>query len=162
MEGESFIVARLVPVAQLRYKQSVALKCGQCNGKLRRVHRTFFERFSYMAIFECQKCEREEFVPRRFRYHLGPSCRCPVCGSYRVSKLKFPDRIDKFHSGFLNLVERIAGNGQLFHCRWCRLQFYDRRVLASQLAKAAAQHGVAPEQLPDETEHTAEDTADRA
>src|SRR5215510_2357091 len=42
----------------------MAMKCGQCGGKLRRVHRKFVERFNYMAIYECQKCEREEFVPR--------------------------------------------------------------------------------------------------
>jgi hypothetical protein len=111
------------------------MKCGQCGGRLRRVHRTFFERFSYMAIYECQKCEREEFVPRRFRYHLGPACRCPVCGSFRVTKLKSPDRIDRYHGGFLNFLERIAGKGKLVHCRWCRIQFYDRRPLASDLPK---------------------------
>jgi hypothetical protein len=106
------------------------MKCGQCGGKLRRVHRNFWERFSYMAIYECQKCEREEFAPRRYRYHLGPSCRCPICGTYRVGKLKHPDRIDRMHTGFLNFAEKIAGKGRLFHCRWCRLQFYDRRPLA--------------------------------
>jgi hypothetical protein len=83
-----------------------------------------------MAIYECRKCEREEFAPRRYRYHLGPNTRCPICGSYRVVKLKYPDRIDKMHTGFLNLLERVAGKGKLFHCRWCRLQFYDRRPLA--------------------------------
>jgi hypothetical protein len=35
----------------------------------------------------------------------------------------------------LNLLERIAGRGKLFHCRWCRLQFYDRRPLSSEMAK---------------------------
>jgi hypothetical protein len=35
------------------------------------------------------------------------------------------------HSGFLNLMEKIAGNSRLYHCRWCRLQFYDRRPLAT-------------------------------
>jgi hypothetical protein len=113
---------------------TVVMKCGQCGARLRRVHRTFLERFSYMAIYECQKCEREEYVPRRFRYHLGPACRCPVCGSYRVSKLKTADRIDRFHGGFLNLLERIASHGQLIHCRWCRLQFYDRRPLQTELS----------------------------
>ena len=66
----------------------------------------------------------------------GPACRCPICGSYRVSKLRSPDRIDRFHRGFLNLVERFAGSGQLYHCRWCRLQFYDRRPLAAEPAKS--------------------------
>jgi len=108
------------------------MKCAQCGGTLRRVHRTFFERFGYMAIYECHKCEREEFVPRRFRYHLGPSCRCPICGTHRVVRLKQPDKIDRHHGGFLNLLERIAGRGRMFHCRWCRLQFYDRRELSSE------------------------------
>jgi len=91
-----------------------------------------------MAIYECHKCEREEFVPRRFRYHLGPACRCPVCGSYRVTRLKEPDRIDRFHGGFLNVLERIASGGKLVHCRWCRIQFYDRRPLSNDLSKAPA------------------------
>src|SRR4051812_4285111 len=107
-----------------------------------------------MAIYECQKCEREEFVPRRFRYHLGPSCRCPVCGSFRVSKLKTPDRIDRFHGGFLNLLERLASRGQLFHCRWCRLQFYDRRMLATELARSAGE--------PNRVADGPQDAADRA
>jgi DNA-directed RNA polymerase subunit RPC12/RpoP len=114
---------------------AVVMKCGQCAGRLRRVHRTFAERFQYMAIYECPKCEREEYVPRRYRYHLGPACRCPLCGTHRVSKRRSPDRIDRFHSGFLNLLERIAGSGQLYHCRWCRIQFYDRRPLSSEAPK---------------------------
>ena len=109
------------------------MKCGQCGERLKRVHRTFFERFSYMAIYECPKCKNEKFVSRRYRYHLGPSCRCPECGTYRVVRLKQPDKIDRKHGGFLNLLERIAGGGRLFHCRWCRLQFYDRRALATRV-----------------------------
>ena len=105
------------------------MRCGQCGGKLRRVHRTFFERFSYMAIYECKDCEQEEFAPRRYRYHMGPEARCPICGSYRIAKLKHPDRIDKMHTGFLNWLEKQASHKTLFHCRWCRLQFYDRRPL---------------------------------
>ena len=108
------------------------MKCVQCGQRLRRVHRTFFERFSYMAVYECRRCKREEFAPRRFRYHFGPSCRCPLCGSYRVVRLKQPDKIDRMHGGFLNFLEHVAGKGRLFHCRWCRLQFYDRRGLGTQ------------------------------
>jgi DNA-directed RNA polymerase subunit RPC12/RpoP len=106
-------------------------KCSQCGGKLYRVHRTFFERFSYMAIYSCKDCETEEFVPRRYRFHLDPHARCPSCGTYRVVKLKARDRIDPMYVGFLNLLERLAG-GRLFHCRYCRCQFYDRRNLASE------------------------------
>jgi len=107
------------------------MRCQQCGGKLRRVHRTFWERVGYMARYECRACKREEYAPRRYRYHFGPHCRCPICGTYRVAKLKQRDRIDKMQTGFLNLMERIASKGQLFHCRWCRLQFFDRRPMSA-------------------------------
>jgi hypothetical protein len=71
-----------------------------------------------------------------------------VCGSYRVSKLKTPDRIDRFHGGLLNLLERFASGGRLIHCRWCRLQFYDRRPLATEIPK--------PEAAPASTAKTAD------
>jgi hypothetical protein len=102
-------------------------KCGQCGGELRRVHRTFIERFSYMAKYRCVQCRAMDTAPRRYRHHLGDSCRCPNCGTYRISKLKVRDKIDKMHTGFLNLVERCLG-GSLYHCRFCRIQFFDRRT----------------------------------
>jgi len=106
------------------------LKCGQCGGKLRRVHRTFGERFRYMAIYACRDCKHEEFVARRYRYHFGPHTRCPNCGTFRVVRLRAPDKIVPMFKGFFNFIERISG-GSLFHCRYCRVQFFDRRKLAS-------------------------------
>jgi DNA-directed RNA polymerase subunit RPC12/RpoP len=79
-----------------------------------------------MAIYQCQTCKQEQVVLRRWRYHLGSGPRCPQCGSYRITKLRAPDRIDPMRSGFLNLMERLS-HGRLYHCRFCRVQFYDRR-----------------------------------
>src|ERR1019366_1368019 len=107
------------------------MKCVQCGQRLRRVHRTVVERIGYMAVYACRTWKREEFAPRRFPYPFGPSWRCPLCGTYRVVRLKQPDKIDRMHGGFLNFLEHLAGRGRLFHCRWCRLQFYDRRGLAT-------------------------------
>jgi len=107
------------------------LKCEQCGGRMRRVHRTFFERFRYMAIYACRECNTEKFYPRHYTYHLGPHCRCPLCGTLRVTRLKVPDKIDRVHTGFLNYLEWLLG-GRLYHCRYCRVQFYDRRMLASE------------------------------
>jgi hypothetical protein len=100
--------------------------CSQCGGPLQRIHRTFAERFAYLAIFECRDCKDISCTPRRFRLHLGKFPRCPRCGSLRITKLKQRDRIDPFNTGLLNLVERVCGGG-LYHCKFCRLQFYDRR-----------------------------------
>jgi hypothetical protein len=88
------------------------------------------ERFSYLAIYECRDCENEEFIPRRYTYHFGDQVRCPRCGTYRVTKLRAPDKIDKMVSGFLNTFEKITGGNKLYHCCFCRVQFYDRRRLA--------------------------------
>jgi hypothetical protein len=96
---------------------------------LRRIHRTLLERFSYMAIFECRDCREISNSPRQFKLHLGEFCRCPRCGTFRLSRLRKRDKIDPMHAGFLHLLERMAG-GHLYHCRYCRLQFYDRRKLA--------------------------------
>jgi hypothetical protein len=107
------------------------LKCEKCGGRVRRVHRTFFERFSYMAIYACRDCDTEKFYPRHYQYHFGPHCRCPRCGTFRVTRLKAPDKIDPLSTGLLNYFERMAG-GRLYHCRFCRVQFFDRRMLASE------------------------------
>src|SRR4051812_32298866 len=105
-------------------------KCRYCGGSaLKRVHRTFFERFGYMAIYECRDCENEEFIPRQHTFHLGQHVRCPRCGTFRVTKLKGIDKIDKMFSGPLNSLEKLAG-GTLHHCCFCRIQFYDRRQMA--------------------------------
>ncbi len=107
-------------------------KCKQCGGRLTRVHRTLAERFSYLAIYECAACETEEFFPRRHTYHFGPNARCPRCGTFRLSRLRERDPIDKMAWGILNVMERMAG-GRLFHCCFCRVQFYDRRPLAEKI-----------------------------
>lgn len=81
-----------------------------------------------MAIYECRTCDTEEFSPRRWAMHLGPAARCPYCGTHRLTRLKERDKIDRLERGVLNLLERLAG-GKLHHCRFCRVQFFDRRPL---------------------------------
>ena len=112
-------------------------QCGQCGGKLRRVHRTFWERFNYLAIYECRHCEREVLIPRQYTYHFGNTCRCPRCGTFRVVKLKVPDKIDPMESGLMNLMERLWG-GNLYHCCFCRVQFFDRRPLDPNSSRVAS------------------------
>ena len=109
------------------------VKCKGCGAKLRRVHRTLRERFQYLAVFKCDNCQTEAFAPHPFSFHWGPHSRCPRCGTYRLSKLKERDHIDSMRGGLVNLLKRMAG-GRLLHCRICRLQFYDRRPLASEAA----------------------------
>jgi DNA-directed RNA polymerase subunit RPC12/RpoP len=95
------------------------------------------ERFRYLGIFECRKCGAEEFFPRVWAMHLGDAARCMRCGTYRITRLREPDRIDKMAKGLLNQLERLAG-GRLYHCRYCRVQFWDRRPLRSEVPEKQA------------------------
>jgi len=104
---------------------------------VRRIHRTPIERISYLAIFQCCSCEREQQMPRPFRLHFGPHARCPKCGTFRLTHLAEPDVIDRMQDGLWNLFERLS-HGNLYHCRFCRVQFYDRRPLAPQTSAPPA------------------------
>ena len=101
---------------------------------MRRVHRTLLEHFAYLAIYQCRSCQREQHLPRPFRLHFGPHARCPKCGTFRVTRLGEPDGVDRMQGGLWNLLERLSRGG-LYHCRFCRVQFYDRRPPASQLSE---------------------------
>jgi len=109
------------------------LKCTQCGSRLRRVHRTLIERLRYSSIYYCKRCDSEEYVPRVFQYRLGQYARCPECGTHRLTKLKEMDKIDPVHWGWFHVIERLSG-GRLYHCRYCRIQFHDRRERAPESA----------------------------
>jgi DNA-directed RNA polymerase subunit RPC12/RpoP len=115
---------------------------------MRRVHRTVLERFSYLAIYSCKDCHAEDNLPRAHQLHRGTTARCPKCGTFRISRLKEPDRIDPMHSGVLNLLEKMAG-GRRFHCRYCRIQFWDRRRLQSEAAVGEVAPGSLSEAVPE-------------
>jgi hypothetical protein len=104
--------------------------CVYCGGRLRRIHRTFREKLTYVALYECRDCHDVTTIPHGYRYHLGVHCRCPRCGTLRITRLKERDKIDPMETGFLHLLERLAG-GKLYHCHFCRVQFHDRRVMAT-------------------------------
>jgi len=141
---ETFIVTRVVQTKQcqqssrvvsrreLRYKRFITMPhCRTCGGRLRRIHRSFVERFFYMGVFECPQCKDIKRVARRFTYHLGEEARCPLCGTFRLRVLAEKDHIDRMLKNPVNVWQRWMG-GKIFHCRYCRVQFYDRRRLAEQ------------------------------
>jgi len=102
-------------------------QCTHCGGRLKRTHRSCLQRLGYVALYTCPDCHHVEFIPR-FGYRLGHECRCPRCGTSRLTKLRERDHIDRMQSGLWNLAAWICG-GRLYHCCFCRLQFYDRRPL---------------------------------
>jgi hypothetical protein len=111
---------------------------------MRRVHRSLLERVNYLAVYACKACKTEDKLPRPHQMHRGKAARCPKCGTFRIKQLKEPDRIDPMHTGVLNRLEKLVG-GKLFHCRFCRIQFWDRRRLQSKILASEAARAVEAE-----------------
>ena len=53
----------------------------------------------------------------------GEVCRCPDCGTSRVVLRKKRDHIDRLSRAPSSLLAKVRG-GKLYHCIFCRLQFY--------------------------------------
>ena len=116
--------------------------CATCREKFRRVHRTFAERLLYAAVYECRQCKTRRPEPRWYALYLGDFPRCPRCGTYRLSRLVTRDRIDPMYKSFFSFAQGVFG-ATLFHCRYCRLQFYDMRATLSPEAKERVASGIA-------------------
>jgi len=66
--------------------------------------------------------------------------RCPTCGSERLQLRTAPDRIDRLQQTPVDRVKRLfVAEMQLYHCRVCRLQFYDTAQAAPPPMQQAAQ-----------------------
>ena len=102
------------------------LQCSDCQGKLRRVHRTVAEKILYAAMFECRQCNARTPEPRWYALYKGDYPRCPRCATFRLTRLATRDKIDPMQKGFVNFALKLVGS-ELYHCRYCRLQFYDTR-----------------------------------
>jgi hypothetical protein len=97
-----------------------------CGGPFNRIHRSFREKLVYMALYRCKECQAVKPRPRRFMFYFQTERGCPLCGTQKLNRLASPDHIDRMH---WNLYKPLRGlmDLQLYHCRYCRIQFYDRR-----------------------------------
>jgi len=84
------------------------------------------ERFRYLESYRCDSCSARYHVTFSSRLQLARYAKCPKCRYQDISHLKRVDKIDKMRGGLFNFVHRILG-GKLYHCWFCRLQFYDFR-----------------------------------
>ena len=124
-------------------KENEVLHCPTCKGRLRRVHRNFGEKLLYHAMYECRQCHTRKPEPRWYALHLGDYPRCPRCGTYRLTRMATRDKIDPMEKGLVNLVQHVWG-ADLYHCRYCRVQFYDvRKPVAPEMREKASAAGAA-------------------
>ncbi len=100
--------------------------CPVCGDELRRTKRSFLERLGYSAIYSCKKCQHREAIARIDAFKVTRHARCPECENSRLRTLKRRDYIDRLNRNPLRWIQKLAG-ASLYHCAFCRLQFYDLR-----------------------------------
>lgn len=87
-----------------------------------RVHRTFRQKFAYLAIYRCRDCGGTA-RHTRFALFAADRVRCPLCGTDRLFALPQRDRIDRMYHNAFSVLRHLIPT-RLYHCRFCRIQFY--------------------------------------
>lgn len=90
-------------------------------------------------------------------YITGSVAQCPRCGTVALKRLTAPDRVDRFAGTVWSALERLRG-GSLYHCTFCRIQFYDTRA-RQKLIKEPARIAAGMQQPQQEYEPSGSATA---
>ena len=110
--------------------------CIRCGSTLARVRRSFLEKFVCHAVLGCLNCGRREL--QWYLFVLGRRSHCPLCGNFRLKRLRRVDYIDRMYKNPLSYLQKYLG-ANLYWCERCRLQFYDlRKASARQTGRTQA------------------------
>ena len=115
---------------------NVLLTCSKCgNERFFRRHRSAIDKFLYSGLYQCKDCGVRQKVPRwKHWYWFSPTVQCPVCGTSDVTRRKSRDWIDRMYCNPLSRFQQLFG-APIYHCLWCRVQFYDLRPMAGNAAE---------------------------
>lgn len=102
------------------------LNCSVCGERLIRTRRTFLEKPFFSLAFKCRGCDIRVREKHRFFYHFGRYVQCPHCGTTDLEKRSSRDKIDRLTKNPFSMVQALFG-AHLYHCVFCRFQFYDLR-----------------------------------
>lgn len=98
--------------------------CPDCGKRPGRVTRNWVERLLYTRVWACP-CDETWWGETRF----STVVRCPNCHRTDLRRRHERDRIDRMLRNPLRYMQRFLG-GSLYHCQFCRIQFYDLRPRA--------------------------------
>ncbi len=104
-----------------------------------RTRRKLWERAVYTVLVRCRTCDRRTGQKRLFYNYFSRDTRCPCCGGAVLERRVKADRVDRQLRNPFRLAQRLLG-GTLFHCEFCRVQFYDLRGMAG--VEAIAKIGI--------------------
>ncbi len=102
-----------------------------------RSHRRAIEKLIFSQTFRCKDCnwrKRDSYLRTGL---LEEYASCPRCGNLAPDRRSKPDKVDSMLHTPLRFLYKIVG-GKLYHCVFCRLQFYDTRPLKPMPKKEVA------------------------
>lgn len=102
--------------------------CQECGSHIKRRRRSGSEKFLFGACFTCTRCGADNRKYRSIFQWLQPHVSCPRCHTADLHRLSRIDKIDGMTKNPLRHLLRAMG-GTLYHCGYCRFQFYDTRPL---------------------------------
>lgn len=113
----------------------MTVPCSKCGGEFQRVHRTLFEKLRYAEAFACSQCAVRRYSDPVSFGKRREEATCPSCGTAKIS-LKFKlDALEPVLHSFASIFLRFLPGTRLFRCQYCRIYFYDRRALQSELLR---------------------------
>lgn len=124
---ETILIADLPPLGLTMF---LTASCPVCGDELRRTKRSLRERIRYSAVYSCRYCQHREYISRLDVLKVSRHARCPECQNSSLHVLKRRDYIDRYNRNPFRLLQKLMG-AHLYHCGFCRLQFYDLRALQS-------------------------------
>jgi hypothetical protein len=87
------------------------------------VSRGLWQRLAYRKIYLCP-CGNSRTVEPRPLY--SAVARCPKCSGTQLRRRSKRDGIDPLLRNPFRMAQMLLG-GTLYHCEYCRIQFYDLR-----------------------------------
>lgn len=103
------------------------MQCQKCGAVMTRSHRRGIERLIFAQAFRCSTCNART---RRSYFNAGfdEFANCPRCGNSAPDRRSRRDKVDSMLHSPIRMIHWALG-GTLYHCVFCRLQFYDVRGL---------------------------------
>jgi DNA-directed RNA polymerase subunit RPC12/RpoP len=103
------------------------MQCLKCGALMSRSHRRGIERLIFAQAFRCPNCNtrtRRSYIDAGFDEFAN----CPRCGNGAPDRRSKKDKVDSMLHSPIRMIHWALG-GHLYHCVFCRLQFYDVRAL---------------------------------
>ncbi len=106
------------------------MQCPKCSGVLVRSHRRGLEKLIFSQAYRCKGCQYRKCESYLSTGILDKYASCPRCGNPVPDRRSRRDRVDSMLHTPLRMLHWMMG-GKLYHCVFCRLQFYDVRDIKS-------------------------------